>query len=125
LREKEEIKEKVMAIYTISYLGKPGGRETITPGDTATGITSTVRCPTTGTYAGQDARNALIQNKGEYAAHFTIDGTAPTAAAGTNVGFKLAAGNSFIIEGVDQVKNFKVIDAVSGSASIIEVQVFF
>lgn len=114
-----------LGIFSVSYLGKPSGRENLEPGDTATGITSTLRHPTSGAFKGRDARGALIQNKAQNEAQFTIDGTDPTASAGTDVGFVLGHDDSFTLSTKDEVINFKCIDRVSGSRCKLEVLVFF
>lgn len=109
----------------LPYEGKPGTREIITPGDIATGITKAIRHPTTGQFAGKNAKCVVIQNKGPGNAKFTIEGTTPTNAAGTNVGFVLTPYGTFTISDVDAIVDFLVVDDVSGSASIIEVLCYF
>jgi hypothetical protein len=109
----------------LPYEGKPGTREIITPGDTATGITKAIRHPVTGRFKGKNAKCAVVQNKSLNNAKFTIEGTAPTALAGTNIGLILTPYASFTISDVDAIGDFLVIDDVSGSASVIEVLCYF
>ena len=113
-----------MPMYVMGYNGRAGSREKITPGDAATGITPAIMAPVSGIYKGLTARSALVQNQGE-TAKFTINGTNPTAAAGTDVGMLLTQNNSFEIAGYENIKNFKAIDNVSGQASKIEVVCYF
>ncbi len=100
----------------------PGGFESLTPGDTATGITSTVRHPADGVgpFFAQTAIAALITVENN-SVRFTMDGTTPTA----SVGHLLTAGQSFVVENEYGVLNFKCIDAVSGSAGVVKVTVYF
>ena len=121
--KKEE--ERIMFNLSLMYEGKPGTREIITPGDTATGITKTIRHPVTGQFAGKNAKCAVIQNKGSGNAKFTIEGTTPTNAAGTNIGFVLTPYGSFTISDVDAIIDLLIVDDVSGSASVIEVLCYF
>jgi hypothetical protein len=104
-------------------LGDAGQYENITPGDVVTGITaSLLNASIHGST--QQAIGALITCE-DQTVHFTIDGTAPTAIAGTNVGHALAAGDSYVIRGISNLRNFKCIDAVSASAGTVKVTVFF
>jgi len=57
--------------------------------------------------------------------HFSVDGSTPTAAAGTNLGQSLTAGSSLTFETIRAIRNFKVIDRVSGSAGTVKVVCFF
>lgn len=106
----------------------PGGHESITPGDTATGITTTVRHPNdgVGNFSAQTAKTALITVEAN-SIRFTIDGTTPTNSNGTSadVGHLMTAGQSYEVENEYGVLNFKCIDAVSGSAGAVKVTPFF
>ena len=114
-----------MSQYVVSFNGRPGTREKVTPGNTATGITEAIRNPSTGDFKHLLAKAALIQNQGSYDAKFCIDGTTPTAAAGTDRGLILASGDSYAMIGYESVKNFLVIDNVSGEACKVEVLCYF
>lgn len=98
--------------------------EKITPGDTATGITAGIRKPDSGLFAGQQATSAYITVENE-SITFAMDGSVPTALAGTNVGHVLAAGASFWLTSGTQINNFKCIDSVSGSAGTVKVTCLF
>lgn len=106
----------------------PGGHESLTPGDTATGITTSVRHPAdgVGAFFAQTAITALITVE-DNSMRFTLDGTTPTNANGTSadVGHLMSAGQSYVVENEYGVLNFKCIDAVSGAVSVTKVTVFF
>jgi hypothetical protein len=108
-----------MAFNFAATFGDAYDYENITPGDSSTGITASKLLSS----EGLPPKAALIQAT-DNTIHFTLHGTAPTAAAGTNVGLELAAGQSYLIEGFDNITNFRCIDAVSGSAGIVKVQLF-
>ena len=99
-------------------LGDAGTYEALAP-DTATGITSTIRHPTSGFYKGKMARAAMIIVETN-PIRFRIDGTAPAA----GVGIPIATGQNIIITGTNNVKNFSCIDQ-SAAASAVHVQVYF
>ena len=99
-------------------LGDAGTYEALSP-TTATGITSTIRHPTSGFYKGKMARAAMIIVETN-PVRFRIDGTAPEAATG----IPIEAGQNTTITGVNNVKNFSCIDQ-SASASAVHVQVYF
>jgi hypothetical protein len=71
-----------------------------------------------------NAKAALISCK-NYTAHFTVNGSAPTAAAGTNIGLPITANGTVMLRDPNAIRNVKFIDAVSGSASVIYVTCFF
>ena len=95
------------------------GYEAITPGDTATGISASLLK----TSNGIPVRQALIVVE-DFTMQFSVHGVDPTAKAGTNIGMPMLAEQSFILDGIDQIKNFKTIDRVSGSASITKVTTY-
>lgn len=103
----------------------PGAHETLTPGDTATGITAAIIQPTASDmFKNIHAQGALITVESN-TINFCIDGTTPTAAAGTNAGHQMDAGQSYMIESPYGVAKFKCIDRISGSASKVKVTTFF
>lgn len=112
-------------MYVLQYNGRPCVREKITPGNTATGITSTVYAPTSGTYKGLLAKTAVIQNQGTGTAKVNITSAAPTAAAGTDVGMLLTQNNTIVLDTFEAIKAFKAIDNVSGETSKLEVWCYF
>ena len=99
-------------------LGDAGIYEALAP-DTATGITSTIRHPTSGFYKGKMARAAMIIVETN-PVRFRIDGTAPEA----GVGIPMGAAQNIELKGVNNVKNFSCIDQ-SAAASTVHVQVYF
>jgi hypothetical protein len=105
-------------------LGDAGATETLTPGDTVTGISASVYKLASGFMEGRQAIGALITCEGN-SANITFDGTDPSAAAATNVGHSFDAGDSYVLRGVQNVLNFKCIDRASGSASKIKVTTYF
>lgn len=104
-------------------LGDAGVGETLAPADTATGITATIYKQIIHG-AEMSAIGALLTCEAE-TVNITFDGTAPTAAAGTNVGHAFSAGESYVIRSGPNVRNFKCIDRVSGSAGKVKVTPFF
>lgn len=86
--------------------------------DAAHGVTSTNLYS-----SGMPAKYALVSVSGN-TIHFTLHGTAPTAAAGTNVGHIMVSGTSYVIEGFNNIKNFKAINAVAGSDGVVKITFF-
>ena len=111
-----------MAVVT-EIPGIASGHEIITPGDVSTGITAGLLTPASGSFNAMNAVAGLITAENQ-TMHFTLDGTAPTAAAGTDLGHDLAAGDSYMIRGKTNMANFRIIDRVSGSAGQLKVTVF-
>lgn len=58
------------------------------------------------------------------AINFTIDGTKPTATAGTNFGCQIGSGQSYVIAGWNNIRNFKCINSVNASGAIVKYQLF-
>lgn len=108
-----------------SYI-RVGTHESITPGDTATSITATIKNPTSGLFKNKSAIAALITVE-DNSARFTIDGTTPTNSNGTSAdtGHRIDAGQSYYIDSPMGVNQFSIIDFASGSVSIIKITVFF
>ena len=75
--------------------------------------------PTSGPYSGLQVRSCLITVE-TAAINFTIDGSTPTVTTGTNVGHQLTAGQSYVISGEGNVRNFRCINAVAGSGAIVK-----
>lgn len=50
--------------------------------------------------------------------NFSEHGTAPTATSGSNIGHKMAAGTSYVVNGIENITNFKIINAVAASDGI-------
>lgn len=112
-------------MYVMMYNGRPGTREKVTPGNASTGITKAIRNPTTGDFKGKKAKTAVIQNQGTGTAKITVDSTAPTAAAGTDVGMLLTQNNTIALDTYEAITQFRAIDNVAGTASKLEVWCYF
>ena len=104
--------------------GQPGAYEAVTPGDTATGFTATNINPTSGTYSGTVAVAALLTCE-DQTVNFSLHGTDPTAAAGTDIGHQLKAGESVELRGNVTLTNFSCIDRVSGSAGTVKATLYY
>lgn len=61
----------------------------------------------------------------DYALRCTKDGTTPTATAGTAIGDIIQAGQNFMIADINEIRNFKCIDAVSGEAGTAHCELYF
>ena len=55
----------------------------------------------------------------------TISGQAPTATAGTNYGVNMDAGQSRVIRGVNNIANFKAINAVNANGAILKYELYY
>jgi len=93
-------------------LGDAGGYEALSP-TSATGITASLRHPTSGIHKGRMARTAQIVVETN-AIRFLLDGTDATA----NNGLLVQAGQNVTITGVNNVKNFSCIDTAAGASSV-------
>lgn len=102
----------------------PGAYEKITPGNSSTGITAAILQPTSGIFKGKHAVGALITVETN-TVNVTLEGTAATAAAGTNAGHAMTDGQSKVLESPHECKSFRCIDRVSGSAGIVKVTTYF
>jgi hypothetical protein len=108
----------------LQYL-EAGAHESLSP-TSSTGITAAIQEPTSGEYNNIPALAALITVE-DNSTRFTVDGTTPTNSNGTSAdtGHLITAGQSYVIEARTGVVNFRCIDAVSGSASVVKVTTFF
>lgn len=104
-----------MRVFNID--GVAGYTEQITTG-TAVGFTSAKILPTTGSFAGLQARAVIISVE-TATVRFTIDGTTPVVTGVSQVGHLLPIGGSYEITGEKNVANFKCINAVAGSGAIL------
>ena len=57
--------------------------------------------------------------------HTTVSGTTPTATAGTNHGVNMDAGQSRVVRGVNNIRNFKAINAVAANGAILKYELYF
>ena len=93
--------------------GNAGAYEALAP-TSATSITTSIRLPTSGLYTGIQAKIALITVE-SYPMRFRIDGTAPTS----TTGHKVDPGQSCVIIGAENVKNFSCIDTADGASAVL------
>jgi hypothetical protein len=94
--------------------------EVISPGNTATGVSDTIRKLQSGPRKGRDAFAILIFNEGE-TARVCWDGTTPT----DSVGIPMYDKDTMLIRGVNAVKNFRCIDAADGMNANVHVVGYF
>ena len=57
--------------------------------------------------------------------NFTTDGTTPTLTAGTNYGHQMTSGQSTVIRGWNNIRNFRAINAANGSGAILKYSMFY
>jgi hypothetical protein len=57
--------------------------------------------------------------------NISLDGTLPTVAAGTNNGHVVVANGSYVIRGIIGIKNFKCINSVASSGTILKYTLFY
>ena len=86
----------------------------------AKGVTKAIRLPTTGTYAGKQAEQVLIRVE-VASIRFWLGGATPT----TSAGVLMDAGDSYLITGAEDVKNFLCINAVGASGALVSLIPFF
>ena len=56
---------------------------------------------------------------------FTIDGTTPTIAAESNHGHQLTAESSYMLDNITSIRNFRCINTVASSGSVLKVTYFY
>lgn len=104
-------------LETISWA--PGAYEAITVTDAAIGLTAEKIKPSTGAYAGLEARGALLTLE-TADIRFRLDGTAPTAGEG----HYLVAGDSILVLGTQSLKQFQAI-RTGVDSGVLRVTYFF
>jgi len=92
--------------------------------DTAQGLSQSDWQPTTGKFMGLTAKEMYITCE-DNTVHWTCDGTTPTPTAGTNVGHKLYPGSSIVLKGLENIKNFQVINETAGSNGTLKITIMF
>lgn len=55
----------------------------------------------------------------------TVSGQAPTTTAGTNYGVHMDAGQTRVIRGINNIKNFKAINAVASNGAILKWELYY
>jgi len=56
---------------------------------------------------------------------FTVDGTTPTIAAESNHGHQLTAESSYMLDNITSIRNFRCINTVASSGSVLKVTYFY
>lgn len=110
-----------MEIY--SNDGKCKSYEKIGTTTSAIGFTTAKIALTTGD-SYMEAKTALVTVE-TAALRFTMDGTTPTVAAGTGAGHLIEAGQSYVVRGVEAVRNFRCINNVNASGAVAHCSYFF
>lgn len=110
----------------VLFLNKVTGTPTAT-GETwtgtSTGTVATAQAPI-GLKVQGPAKAALITVE-TASISFTLDGTNPTASAGTNFGHQMAASQSYVVAGWNNIANFKCINTVNASGAIVKYSLFY
>lgn len=70
------------------------------------------------------AKGALISIETN-SINYTLDGTAPTASDGTNVGHEALATTTLVIRGINNLKQFKMINRLAANPSVVKVTPLF
>jgi hypothetical protein len=99
-------------------LGDAGNYETVTP-TSSTGVTTSFYNDSS-----RQAKTILVTVETNTVT-FTMDGTTPTNAAGTNAGHYLLAGESIIIKGINNIRAFRCVDTVAAAAGVVKITVFY
>jgi hypothetical protein len=112
-------------MVVFSGYGEAKNYETLTGLDPAKGFTAAnLYTPDIQGKKGLPCKAALITVETN-SVNITLDGTVPTHTAGTNIGHLLTAGQSMIIMGWENVRQFLAIDAANGSGGVIKCTFFF
>ena len=56
---------------------------------------------------------------------FTMDGTTPTTTATTAVGHLMVSGQSYVVRGWENIRNFRCINAVASSGAVVRASYFY
>lgn len=98
--------------------------ETLT-GGTSTGTVLTAQAPISLPLPMPCHPKALLVTVEVASVHVTLSGTTPTATAGTNHGTTLTAGQSWVIRGIDNIRNFKVINETNANGALLKYALYF
>ena len=110
-----------MEVY--SNDGKCKSYEKIGTTTTAIGFT-TAKIALTAADPYKEAKTALITVE-TASVRITMDGTTPTVTAGTGAGHLVDVGQSYVVRGIDAVRNFRCINAVASSGAVVHCSYFF
>ena len=91
---------------------------------TGTGTVLTIQAPIALNLASREPKAVLVVAE-SYSVSITTSGTTPTVAAGTNHGITLAAGQSWVIRGKQNIRNFKAINTVNGSGALLKYCLYY
>jgi hypothetical protein len=105
------------------YEGVASQYEALTP-TASTTFTSSKVCSTASGGGTVCAKAALISVE-TGGIRFTLDGTTPTTTASTAVGHLIASGDSYVVRGYENIKNFKCIQAVTATGGVVKVTFFY
>jgi hypothetical protein len=111
-------------VLAVAQSGEPGYEGTISDTTSAAGFNSSYFYTTDSQGRGIAAKYALIVVE-TASILFTEDGTTPTVAAGTNIGTRMDAGQSYILIGIKAVSNFKCINRVASSGAVVKYRIFY
>jgi hypothetical protein len=75
-------------------------------------------------YASPHPKAVLVVAE-SYSVTVTTSGTTPTAAAGTNHGITLSAGQSWVIRGINNIRNFQAINTVASSGALMKYCLYY
>ncbi len=95
--------------------------ETVT-GGTSTGTVATAQAPLP--ILTYDPPKAALITVETAAVNFTLDSINPTLTASTNFGSQIASGQSYVIVGWNNIKNFSCINSVASNGAILKYQLF-
>ena len=111
----------------VLFLKRISGTPTATgetwTGGTSTGTVVTAQAPLT-LKVGGCPKSALITIE-TATLTMTMDGVTPTASAGTNYGHQIAAGQSYVNTGLDNLTNFQAINTVNANGAIMKYSLFY
>lgn len=103
---------------------QPGAYETVTTFTAAKGLTKATFWPTSGVYSGMSPKEAIVSCE-VAAVNYTLDGTTPTVAAGTNAGLLLDIGDALNLVGIESIRNFKAINRIASNGAVLKVIYFY
>jgi hypothetical protein len=113
--------EGIMFINSIS--GTPSAALKTWTGAVSTGVVTSISAPLELRVRGQ-AKTVLISCE-TAAVNYTLNGSPPTATAGTNLGHKIAVGEWLSIEDGLNIRGFQAINAVNASGSVLKYTLFY
>jgi hypothetical protein len=111
----------ILFLRTLSAAFTAGG-QTLT-GGTSTGTVATVQAPMElKTFSPPQAALITVETA---TITFTLDGTTPTVSGGTNDGHQMTSGQSYVIAGWSNIRNFKCINTVNANGAVVKYSLFY